>query len=84
MKIDHDKYVDIEKVVEYLGEAIARMLPAIHALTGCDTTSSFFGTGKVRLIKKLMKQSSSLTLLEGFGHNPGVSNDEDNEYDEVM
>ena len=51
MKIDHNKYVDIDKVVDYLGEEIATKLPAIHALTGCDTTSSFFGTGKVRLIK---------------------------------
>ena len=83
IKIDHNKYVDIDKVVDYLGEEIATKLPAIHALTVCDTTSSFFGTGKVRLIKKLKKQSSSLTLLEGFGHNRRLSNDEDNEDDEV-
>ena len=66
-----------------MGEEIATKLPVIHALTGCDTTSSFFGTGKVRLIKKLKKESSSLTLLEGFGHNRRLSNDEDNEDDEV-
>ena len=55
MKIDHDKYVDIDKVVDYLGEEIATKLSEIHALTGCDTTSSFFGKGKVRLIMKLKK-----------------------------
>ncbi|CAB4039745.1 Hypothetical predicted protein [Paramuricea clavata] len=63
MKIDHDKYVDIGKVADYLGEEIATKLPDIHALAGCDSMPSFFGTGKVRLIKKLMKQSSSLTSV---------------------
>ena len=65
VKIDYDKYVDIGKVENYLGKEIATKLPTIH-----DTMPSFFGTGKVRLIKKLMKQSSSLSVLEGFGHNP--------------
>ncbi len=67
MKIDHDRFIDIEKVVKFLGDTVSKQLPAIHALTGCDTTSSFFGIGKVKLIKKLIKQNSSLSLLENFG-----------------
>ena len=33
-------------VVAQLGPAKSSALPAFHALTGCDTTSSFFGKGK--------------------------------------
>jgi hypothetical protein len=32
------------------------LLPAAHALTGCDTTSSFFGVGK-KIIYKVLKDS---------------------------
>ena len=49
MKIDHEKYVDIDKVIDYLGKEIATKLPAIHALTGCDTTSSIFRYGKSKI-----------------------------------
>lgn len=41
-KIDHEKYVDIGKVVGYLGEDISKNLAAVHAVTGCDTTSAMF------------------------------------------
>ncbi|CAB3996630.1 Hypothetical predicted protein [Paramuricea clavata] len=32
--------------LDLLGEARSRSLPVFHALTGCDTTSSFYGKGK--------------------------------------
>lgn len=33
-------------IVQRLGSSKAKSLPAFHALTGCDTTSAFFGKGK--------------------------------------
>jgi hypothetical protein len=39
-----------------LGSVLCRVLPAAHALTGCDTTSSFFGVGK-KTIYKVLKDS---------------------------
>lgn len=33
-------------IAHSLGPAKAMALPAFHALTGCDTTSAFFGKGK--------------------------------------
>ena len=38
------------------GSVLCRVLPAAHALTGCDTTSSFFGVGK-KTIYKVLKDS---------------------------
>ena len=42
-KIGHNKYINIGKVVKYLGIDLALKLPHIHAITGCDTTSFLLG-----------------------------------------
>jgi hypothetical protein len=34
-----------------IGPLVCNILPAAHALTGCDTTSSFFGIGKKTVYK---------------------------------
>ncbi|VDH88713.1 Hypothetical predicted protein [Mytilus galloprovincialis] len=44
---------DIKKTKKHLGEAICRLLPFIHAFSGCDTTSRVFGLGKGALLKKV-------------------------------
>ena len=43
---------DIIRTKEVLG-SMCRMLPFIHAVTGCDTTSRIFGIGKAAALKKL-------------------------------
>ena len=48
-------------------------LPQFHAITGCDTTSFFFGVGKVKVLKKLMKDNSKLVLLDSIGKTPSVT-----------
>ena len=42
----HFSYININTICVSLGEARSRSLPVFHALTGCDTTSSFYGKGK--------------------------------------
>jgi hypothetical protein len=42
----HFSYININTICVILGEARSRSLPVFHALTGCDTTSSFYGKGK--------------------------------------
>ena len=39
-------YVAIHQVVQSIGKPRAMAMPAYHAFTGCDTTSTFFGRGK--------------------------------------
>ena len=37
-----------------LNKSINKYLPAVHALTGCDTVSYLFGIGKATALKVLM------------------------------
>ena len=40
------RYIPVHVIARTLGPSKAKALPAFHALTGCDTTSSFFNKGK--------------------------------------
>ncbi|CAG2192261.1 unnamed protein product [Mytilus edulis] len=44
----------------------ANILPAVHALTGCDTTSAIFGFGKKTVFKLIRKSPSKFTNLQNF------------------
>ncbi len=46
---------------------MSNCLPACHALTGCDTTSSFYRTGKTTALTKLKTHLSELKELAHFG-----------------
>ena len=47
---------DIKKTKVLLGDNICRMLPFLHSVTGCDTTSRMFGVGKGVALKKLINE----------------------------
>jgi hypothetical protein len=42
---DDRRFLPIHELCSSLSEITCRVLPAAHALCGCDTTSSFFGIG---------------------------------------
>ena len=63
----HDKFVDVGEICSYLGREICLCLPALHAISGCDTTSYFYNVGKVKLIKKVLKSPERLALLDSLG-----------------
>ena len=44
---------DILKTKALLGPEICTLLPLVHAMSGCDTTSRMFGIGKGFTLKKL-------------------------------
>ena len=69
MKIDHAKFVDVGEIYDFLGENISELLPHIHPITGCDTTYFFFGVGKVRIFKKLIRNPAALDLLKSLASN---------------
>jgi hypothetical protein len=51
---------------------VCEILPAAHVLTGCDTTSSFFGIGKKSMLKALKEtpnQFSDLSRIEYSSKN---------------
>lgn len=41
------KLININAICTHLGEARSKSLPVFHAISGCDTTSSFYGKSKV-------------------------------------
>ena len=54
-------------------------LPAVHALSGCDSTSSFSGIGKKRWLKAAVSGQGAHDLLKDIarlGDDPSVINDD--------
>ena len=58
------KYINMSKMSQDLGNVTCKALPGYHAFTGCDYTASFFGKGKVRPYKQMLKHAFA---LEAFG-----------------
>jgi hypothetical protein len=43
---DRRRYIPVHEICSTLSPVFTNTLPAAHAVTGCDTTSSLFGIGK--------------------------------------
>ena len=48
---------DIKNRKNKLGLDTCKLLPVVHALSGCDTTSRLFGVGKSNALKRLTNDS---------------------------
>ena len=70
--INRQRYIPIHTMTTEHGMEFCLSLPAAHALTGCDTTSSFYQTGKrtacTKLEQHVKKKNPSLTTF-------GIQND---------
>ena len=64
MKIDSERFVDINIIRGHYGNDICKILPAYHSLTGCDSTSYPVNVGKIKPFKILIREAS---LLSEFG-----------------
>ena len=51
------RLINIQSVIKDVGKALCCILPAVHAFSGCDTTSSFVRKGKIAVIKILRQHS---------------------------
>ena len=63
---------DISKISETLGQKQCSSLLALHAFTGCDSTSAFRGIGKVKPIKVLEKKKEFEDPLVVLGESWNV------------
>ena len=65
-----EKYFDVFVNLSYFGEDICRALPYFHALTGWDTTSSFYQLGKGKFWKTWIKEhkNKNESLPRTFTH----------------
>ena len=72
MKIDHEKYVNVDRLVKYYGTDLCSVLPQFHAITGCDTTAYKFRVGKVNTFKKIVKNEKLRLFLHNVGKEVDV------------
>ena len=57
------RYISVDQLYLTIGASMCKALPAYHAFTGCDYTSSFSRKGKVAPLKKLEKNAECQTAL---------------------
>ena len=70
---------DLIKILNKFGADICRALPFLHAFSGCDTSSSFYGKDKSTLWNPWMSFSKSTELTHTFielGSNPFAISEE--------
>ena len=61
------RILDVSKMHESIGNDISDVLPALHALSGCDYTSAFFGIGKQKMYKVVKKSNHVKDVLARMG-----------------
>ena len=58
----------------HIHQDICNALPGLHAITGCDTTSSFNGIGKVKCFKIMESEESFIDAMSLLGESLEMSN----------
>ena len=64
---DSHRVIDVKAMATALGPDICKALPGLHALTGCDSTNSFHGKGKVSCYSRLSSDAECLEILSCLG-----------------
>lgn len=62
-----ERFIPVFSISEKLGPDFCDCLPACHALTGCDTTSSLYRIGKTTAFTKLKSHLNELKEMTRFG-----------------
>ena len=64
---DGRRFLHIHELCSSLSEITCRVLPAAHSLSGCDTTSFFFGIGEKSVYKILKDAAPDFHDLDNLG-----------------
>jgi hypothetical protein len=68
---DGRRYIPVHDLCSSLSSITCEILPAVHALTGCDTTSAIFGIGSDNMVDhssdicRCADRQNSLSELRG-------------------
>ena len=68
----HKRYIPVHEVISDLGNDIVLILPILHALTGCDSTSAFSHLGKPRWLKMIKDHPEILDKVKLIGQHPSI------------
>ena len=66
---DHKRILNISKISDTIGKEMSNALPALHAVSGCDSTSAFFGIGKHKFYKTVKGSGSFQEILSQMGNS---------------
>ena len=69
------KILDISEMHKRIGKDMSDALPALHALSGCDYTSAFFGIGKQKMYKVVKKSDQFKDVLARMGGSVHIEMD---------
>ena len=61
---DLRRFIPVHEICHNIAQEIQTVLPAIHALTGCDSTSAFFGKGKSTVLKVALENLDVIQSLK--------------------
>ena len=64
-----ERFVSVHVISQKLGSNVCSVLPAIHVITGCDSTSSIHVIGKNRAYTKMMHTKTQIMDLADLGDN---------------
>ncbi len=65
--VTRERYIPVHEIAKSLDDKVCLCLPAIHALTGCDSTSALFRVGKRTAYTKLVENVDAIQELSKFG-----------------
>lgn len=75
------RFIPVHDINTQLGSLLTNLLPVFHAITGCDSVSSFNGIGKKTAFKLLRESKEKFREMIYFGDTPCL--DTDSSYIEV-
>ena len=64
---DGRRFIPIHQLIDKLTEEQINILLPVYCITGCDTTSGFFGKGKRKAFKMLIDRAEQYQLLYNMG-----------------
>ena len=67
------RFIPVHSVVHSLGPDVCKLLPAFHAITGCDSTGALYEHSKKHAFSLLKEHLESLSALERFGSCPSCT-----------
>ena len=67
--------IDLQAIRSQIGNDITHALIGLHAITGCDSVSGFYGKGKVKAAKLLFKEQAYQQALGELGMHHEVSDE---------
>ena len=69
------RYLDIRNLTNAIGRDMCQALLGMHAFTGCDTVSAFFGKGKAKALRILQTDSNYRDTFKKLGQEWILSED---------